>query len=559
MANRLLEPLLENGIRNTNYFNGRILNAADLQADQQANRFHNWQLGRALGEGVVYGLEVTVDPKVTAGKTPILNVRAGLAINRQGQMMELRVGDAGSGECPPPAPSGVEPVISLELTDIPSVVGSSDAGLFGACTPGTASASVPLTGVYVLAIAPASGFRERAPMKSLSLTGKDTGCGSRWAVEGVVFRLAPFPDPSAYPDSAAYAPITDLSDLRLQNRLAHLCFGTEKLLQAGPFAPPAEYGALDAMRSLGLLTDCDTPLALVYLSGGAIQFCDMWAARRSIVPLLAEQTAPLAVGHRRLSEAVALFRQFQSQMEQLKKELSTAQFAALNVADRFRFLPPGGYLTGLTPDTFFAPFRLPVNRLHPYTLDPSEFRLLLAQSWLLDPIDLTRPLPDLNLYADAGGKYLFVRGDHSQPVPVTPPTPNPGAIQGVVQLALPLLEISREQIAAAPLQEALQAQQKQAAEILTGLTLTATSADGSTHTGVTASPQFGQEGTDGIITFVQISVSIRFDFKDLPPDRYVVQAQGKTLYGERTNVRVLSEQTTQIFFPIFREEPIEEQ
>ena len=58
MAANLLTPILNTDIRNTHFFNGRVLTAEDLSQEQEANRRQHWLLGQALGEGVVHGLEV---------------------------------------------------------------------------------------------------------------------------------------------------------------------------------------------------------------------------------------------------------------------------------------------------------------------------------------------------------------------------------------------------------------------------------------------------------------------------------------------------------------------
>ena len=91
-AIELLEPFLEQGIRNTNFFNGRLLSAEDLRAEQEANRQQHQQLGQAIGEGIAYGLEVrqaidTSPPSGTAA--PLVKVSAGLALNRRGQALFL--------------------------------------------------------------------------------------------------------------------------------------------------------------------------------------------------------------------------------------------------------------------------------------------------------------------------------------------------------------------------------------------------------------------------------------------------------------------------------------
>jgi hypothetical protein len=53
----LLESILDQGIRNTNFFNGRILTADDLRTEQDANRQQHEQLGQAIGAGIVNGLD----------------------------------------------------------------------------------------------------------------------------------------------------------------------------------------------------------------------------------------------------------------------------------------------------------------------------------------------------------------------------------------------------------------------------------------------------------------------------------------------------------------------
>ena len=50
------------GVASTNYFNGRTLAAEDLTADQAARRQQIAQVGRAVGAGVAYGLQVYQAP-----------------------------------------------------------------------------------------------------------------------------------------------------------------------------------------------------------------------------------------------------------------------------------------------------------------------------------------------------------------------------------------------------------------------------------------------------------------------------------------------------------------
>src|SRR5262249_50056447 len=87
---QLLEPVLTGGIKDAHFFNGRILTADDLRTMQAAARQHNAQLGRAIGDGVAYGLEVTPAAGAAASATSVvLHVNRGLALNRLGEQIAL--------------------------------------------------------------------------------------------------------------------------------------------------------------------------------------------------------------------------------------------------------------------------------------------------------------------------------------------------------------------------------------------------------------------------------------------------------------------------------------
>src|SRR5512139_1147004 len=169
----LITPILERGIRSTNFFNGRLLSAEDLRTEQGANRQQHGQLGRAIGDGVAFGLEVSRSTAVSPslpGTSSVVRVTAGMAVNRKGQALEL--------------PEDVDVALLRTRETLPA-----EAGFFAVCEPPTTA--VPTgTGVYVLVISPASGFEGKAPLSGLggNITG-GSGCGRRYAVEGVQFRL----------------------------------------------------------------------------------------------------------------------------------------------------------------------------------------------------------------------------------------------------------------------------------------------------------------------------------------------------------------------------------
>jgi hypothetical protein len=175
MTYQLCEPIVDNdrGIRDTNFFNGRLLAAEDLRAQQVAEQRHHGQLGRAIGAGVVRGLEVQ-----PAQKDPYsVGISAGLAINGNGQTLEL------------PTP------IDLAIAVAPSAPGP--AGQFVECTTFRPLLATGM-GAYALLMAPASGYLQNAPKSGLGANGAIDGCGARYQVEGVTFRLVRF-DPATLP------------------------------------------------------------------------------------------------------------------------------------------------------------------------------------------------------------------------------------------------------------------------------------------------------------------------------------------------------------------------
>jgi hypothetical protein len=406
---RLLDPILDGGIRNVNFFNGRLLTGTDLQDEQTANRQQRQQLGQAIGTGIAYGLEARLIADGADGQPPVVGVNGGLALNPTGQAVAL--------------PQAVEVALARASDPLPA-----EAGLFAVCDqPGSAAVS-PGAGAYLLVIAPAAGYQERAPLRGFA-DGAVESCGSRYAVEGARFRLVALRphglDGVEGPLLAALQdlePRTDAPSLAmLRNLLAHLCFGTPALagFPLDPFAVPGghspylAYGVADALRAAGELTACDVPIALVYWTAAGVQFLDMWAVRRRLAPPIVGDPWPLHVGSRRLAEAEATFLQFADQLGDLLRETNPAAIDALS---HLRYLPAAGYLPigpgEFTQATFFQ--KLTTDQAE---LDPATLRLLVQQSWFLDPIDLAAP-PPIRLYQSPAnpGYLLFVRAEQ-QPAP----------------------------------------------------------------------------------------------------------------------------------------------
>ncbi len=352
MAKQLATPLLDLGIENPNFFEGRLLTAGDLKAFDQANRARQRQLGCAAGTGVVKGLWVKLLEGGSGGSQPVVSVSCGLAFNRKGQALEIRKEKE-------------------EIALIAALEARTDAGLFRDCTPPPEQVAATGEGVWVLALSPASGYgEETAAMSGLGSGKMGAGCGRKWAVEGVQLRLVPLNPLTVTGVSSATKQLlqtellgaTDVANLsKLRNVLAHLCFGTEQLagFAADPFARQggdpafAAYGAFDHLRALGKLTDCDVPLAILFWTASGVQFLDNWAARRRpAAPATSEQWPSLSCG-RRPGKAEAVLFQFQDQLAETLASSSSPN--AIKARDYFRWLPPAGLLPLQASGRFRAP------------------------------------------------------------------------------------------------------------------------------------------------------------------------------------------------------------
>lgn len=397
----LHEALLTDGLRHPYFFNGRVLTAEALQAEQTAQHTHTRRLGQSLGTGVVRGLEVRIGQ--ATGKQPTVIVTAGLAMNRAGQVLAV-----------PDSVTEVEVALVRAPQPAAPITGE---GLFTACTGDRdpSASDTPFTatgqGVYVLVLAPAADYRERVPGVGLTDTGTARSCGSRYVDEGVQFRLEPLDvsNPAvAGPALSQTLPTlmeqTDAAAIsRTRNLLAHLCLGTLTALNApvdlfralrGDVDSSA-YGPLDVLRLQNRLTDCDVPLALVRWAASGLQFVDGWSVRRRRHRLDATDARPFPATDRRQAEAEAAFLQFQDHLADLTRPGGLDRPAAqVQARDFFVYLPAAGVLpligarfsSGLRTEAFFDG----VTHRPPVMIEGAKLRALLAASFAYPPIDLTR-------------------------------------------------------------------------------------------------------------------------------------------------------------------------
>ena len=330
----LQKPILDGGVRSVNFFNGRLLSGEDLTQERAANRIVDWRLGRAIGAGIAYGLEVTEATGVSTKAAPVVAVAAGLAINGQGQTLAL------------PQQTNV----TLVRADSPL---PATKGVFSVCLPPQGGALVVGTGVYLLVLSPASGSDGKAPASGLDCC--EAICNTRYVVEGVQFRLVQVP--------------LALNEFQLGNRLrnhtAYRFFGNEDPGYRRAFADPfgsgtREYGMLATLRQQKCVTDCDVPLAILMWSAAkGLEFIDRWSVRRRLTHPTAIDSWGSWIGDRRVSEAEAMFLQFQEHAADL---IRTSATTPVLVDDHFTALPPLGVLpirtpavsTGFDLETFFG-------------------------------------------------------------------------------------------------------------------------------------------------------------------------------------------------------------
>ena len=374
----LLDPFLDKGIRNTNFFNGRLLSGEDLSQEQAANREARRRLGQAIGEGIAFGLDVLKTSGASTRTSPAVTVTKGLALNRQGYTLSL--------------PDDVE--VSL-VRPLNGNATTSSTTVFAECQPSQSGVYIAGAGVYLLTIAPAAGGEGRAPVSGLG--NAMAACNTRYTVEGVQFRLIQL--------NVSAAELSDGN--RLRNRIAYKCFGADALsaFSRNPLgSAPESYGLLDALRP-NRLTDCEAPLAVIYWTAeDGLKFIDLWSVRRRLIDPSAAARWSLVLGDRRLGEAEAMFLQFQDQVARIQGEPGVS--ARLRADERFAFLPAAGFLPtgadGFDWRIFLGPHAPQTETL----VDEGLLRAIVHRSFFLEPIPV-------NPFADAARLNL------APPVPVS--------------------------------------------------------------------------------------------------------------------------------------------
>ena len=363
MAVELLTLIPNEETRRLNFFNGRLLSGDDLTAEQHSHRAMHELLGRAVGDGVVRGLEVALVEEASTPAVPVLRVASGYALNRRGEALVLDDDvDARLTVQPPPRPSAAGPPV------------------FSECTPPQETAYLTNTGIYVLTLCSKQTGEGMTPFGGL--TDLPRRCNMRWIVDAVTFRLVPL--------QATPALLANLSLAR--NLVAYECLGALLRQQwaADPTArAPLPRPLLEQSRDL---TDCDVPLAILYWTQAeGMRFIDMWAVRRRCAAGGIDPDDAVW-SSRALAISEAMQRQFDDHLRDIERIALDPE--TVEARSHFRFLPPAGILpltTGVlrhfTAEAFFRGATVH----QPLYLEAGDVQAVFRAAVDAPPIDLTSP------------------------------------------------------------------------------------------------------------------------------------------------------------------------
>lgn len=367
-------PLADQAIRSINFFNGRLLTGGDLQREQQARQLADRRVGAATGPGVAWGLEVSALAGSPAGR---VKVEAGLGVNVSGAVLNLATST------------------TLRLVAPPAQATATVVSGFGPCKALDSQTYAAGSGLFLLTLAPVTVAEGKAPV--LALDPVNTRCSTDVHVDALQFRLLRVNETAAAPGGAAAV-------ARLRNEMAYTCFAPEALAAAHARPGTGSLAALAPALRVAGLTDCDLPLALVYLRGDTVEFIDRWAVRRRLAAGGASDAWAAWLGERVTALGEARMAQFQEHI------VDTPALLAGPAADSLSWLPPAGFLPGSTAWRNFLGARAPARETR---VAPADVPAVLNAALRADAADLRLAAggPAYRVYRISGsaGPLLFVR------------------------------------------------------------------------------------------------------------------------------------------------------
>ncbi len=244
-----------------NFFDGRLLGAADLTVEQNADRTLSMLLAQAGGVGVAWGLDVD-----RAGET--LSVSAGLAFDPTGRPLLL----------PAAVPISVSDLLGSPVA--PVRLGMAGDSVFGPCVLGqpveVTVDPISSADVYLLTIGWIEGYCGTMDVYGSACDVACVGSTDRpYRVDGVLFRLRSLTLESPLPTSASVL----LTAGHLRSRLAAAYFADERA-RAGVALSAASLASAAWCHGDSAPSGSEVPLAMLVRFGGTTVWLDEWVARR---------------------------------------------------------------------------------------------------------------------------------------------------------------------------------------------------------------------------------------------------------------------------------------
>lgn len=251
-----------------NYYDGKFLRAADMQAEQLYGMRLQQLSSQAGGAGVVDGFDLAT----LAGDQ--LQLGAGLAIDDEGRVLFM----------PQDSAVNIEELIrrSRALSAVVAASGAKGSEVFALCEAvGDAPNTSPIAGVslYVVGIGRAEALcGQEDVFGKLCEEACVSGTERPWRLEGVVLRALPLVLSTPLPTSTA----VQLEQLHLRSRVASSYFADEarqiEHLISGAGLQSAIWCAGARATTGGFV-----PLGVIARAGGHTVFLDDWTARRERV------------------------------------------------------------------------------------------------------------------------------------------------------------------------------------------------------------------------------------------------------------------------------------
>lgn len=362
MSIKLQQPIINGSVRATNFFNGRLVTGADMTREQNARREAVNRVGLATGDGIIEGL--AVEKELSAESEPVVNISAGLAVNRCGQILYL------------PQKTSVNLVQRFGAVEQASNV-------FAACQPLQVGTYAAGFGLYLLVLSPIETSEGIAPTSGLK--NAFATCNTDVILESVQFRLLSL-------DSSLADEILPNAKL-LRNYIAYRCFGaaeTQRFFQNPLGFSLKSYGLMDEMREK-TLSKRDVPLAIINWTSNGLEFVEMWSVRRRLTKKNDAENWTQLSSDRRRGETEAMVEQFADQIRGSQPDVN--DFREIKAADYFYYLPPIGMLplatlgssAGFDLENFFGDKRLEDTAM----IDGEQLQPLLRDALSHEPINLT--------------------------------------------------------------------------------------------------------------------------------------------------------------------------